>query len=146
MKVIGPSHEDFWDRANKIVEIYNEESSVPFSELLDVSNSNTINLIYIDGIDGGVITDAWYNKNDEFLFHSIMYAAFPKADRQKGYLKACVNSVNFKIETVQINAGDPVEIWKKLGFKKLGLLNFTMMLRTRDFDGVNWGLVVLKKM
>lgn len=140
IKIISPNDLEFDARAKEIVDIYNSESKAPFSEALDVTNPKSIKLIYVVGCAGGVITDAWHHKNGDFAFHSVMFAAFPVSERRKGYLRACLERADYPIETVQVNGNDPIEIWKKLGFTKQGTLGFSTMLRSRDFDGIKWGV------
>lgn len=140
IKIISPNDLEFDARAKDILDIYNSESKAPFSEALDVTNPKSIKLIYVVGCAGGVITDAWHHKNGDIAFYSVMFAAFPSSERQKGYLRACLDYADYPIETVQVNGNDPIEIWKKLGFTKQGTLGFSTMLRSRDFDGIKWGV------
>ncbi len=145
VNVISGSHHSFKARADQILDIYNKESSAPFDECLNITKLESVRLIYVEGVEGGVITDQWCSSTGEFLFHSIMFAAFPKHERKKGHLKACIEQAGFPVETVQINGGDPIEVWRKLGFTKSGTLGFTTMLRSRDFNDVNWGMCVVRE-
>ncbi|MFA0381157.1 hypothetical protein [Vibrio sp. 10N.222.54.A3] len=140
IKVITGNDPEFLQRANDIINIYNETCPSCHQESLNLSRLDALKLIYVDGVAGGVITDEWCNSNGEFMFHSIMFAAFPKESRNQGYLKACLTHCGFPVETVQINDYDPVDIWKKLGFNLAGTMGMTIMLRSRDFEGVKWGL------
>ncbi len=139
IKVIDGNHPKFKKKADKILEIYNQESSVPFDESLEMTAPDSLRLVYIKGKEGGVIIDKWHDNNNMLMFNSIMYAAFPKEDRQNGHLRACIQRAGFPIETVQLNGGDNLAVWKKLGFTKGGTLGFCTMLRSRDFEGVSWG-------
>ncbi|KMJ46711.1 hypothetical protein AB204_02530 [Xenorhabdus khoisanae] len=141
VQVITGKHPDFISKAQRIVDIYNQDGDGFGDERLEISYPETLHLIYVENVEGGVITDAWRDENGHILFHSIMFAAFPKPDRRKGFLRACIEDSDFPIETVQINSMQTYPIWKKLGFDKVGLLGMTLMLRCRDFDGVTWGQV-----
>lgn len=143
VKTINATHADFKRKADNILELYNQESHSPFDEVLNVNKPESLNLVYVEGVEGGVITDRWCNSSGEFLFNSIMFAAFPQQERRKGHLKACLQNAGFPIETVQINGGDPIDIWRKLGFTKIGTLGMTVMMRTRDFPNIHWGVCVL---
>lgn len=139
VRVIDGTHPEFAARAEFILDVYNRESKCPFPETLTVKSPETIRMIFIDGVEGGVIADRWSDENDNTIFWSIMYAGFNESDRRKGYLSACIQNGELPLETVQVQGGDPIEVWKKVGFKKAGTMGMTIMLRTRDFEGIKWG-------
>lgn len=139
VRVIDGAHPEFAARAKFILDIYNRESDSGFDETLTVTSPSSIRIIFIDGVEGGVIADRWSDRTGKTIFFSIMFAAFNESDRKKGYLSACIQNSELQLETVQVQEGDPIEVWKKLGFKKAGMMSGTLMLRTRDFDGVVWG-------
>ncbi|HCG8623124.1 TPA: hypothetical protein NJ576_003842 [Vibrio parahaemolyticus] len=139
VKVIDGNHPKFKKKADQILKIYNQESCIPFDESLEVTKPDSIRLIYIKGKDGGVIIDKWHADDKKLLFNSIMYAAFPENERRKGYLRACIERAGFPIETVQLDDVDTISVWKKLGFTKAGTLGFCTMLRSKDFENVQWG-------
>ena len=140
VKVITSKDHGFEERANQIVALYNESNDSDHHEQIELAVDHKLKLIFVEGVDGGVIVDAWHdNSNNNFMFYSINFAAFPPEARNKGHLKACMRECGFPIETVQINPWDPIELWQNLGFTLAGTLGFTTMLRSRDFENVRWG-------
>lgn len=139
VKVIDGNHPDFKKKSDYIVTTYNQSSDCPFDEVLTVTSPKTIYLIYIDGIAGGVIVDDWI-LNEKLTIKVVKFAAFGEEYRGHGCLKACItNQQTLNIDAVEINPDDPIEVWQKLGFTKIGTLGFSTLLRNKDFDGVEFG-------
>lgn len=138
IKVINGLAPDFGQRADRIVELYNKECAAFQEASLTIMRAETLNLIYVEGVEGGIITDKHYDQSGNLLFNSVMYAAFPEYDRRKGYLQACLKHAGFPIDAIQVQYGDPMKVWKHLGFNELRVLGISCYLINRDIPEVDW--------
>ncbi|WP_337027435.1 hypothetical protein [Vibrio cholerae] len=138
--VITGNHLDFDERAKRIVQIYNEETK-GFDESFFPTERDNLHLVYLEGIDGSVIVDKWgYIINNRYIsFNIVLFAAFSKQNRNKGYLRNCIEGCGLEIQTVQVSPYDPIKTWHSLGFRKAGTIGMDILLRKQEIEGIHWG-------
>lgn len=116
---------EYMERAEQIVEIYNQSSF--FKERLNLQNPSGTRIVYVPDHSGGVLLDRMTGSG-QVEFFRIMFAAFAPEDRGKGFLKTCLNeafAADIDIRFVELNMFEKSEIWHAVGFVHCGNWNFT---------------------
>ena len=121
----------YLNRAEKIVDIYNNCSSTFMSEELDLNNPSNTLIIYSDNDEGGLLMDY----HEEYNAFRLMFAAFEKENRGKGLLRDCMDyaiAKDFDIAFIEVQMFSKNPIWRHLGYTIEGLFNFCPFLANRE--------------
>lgn len=108
-------------KINEVLAIYNNEKGLNEGFTNDYPEKCII--AYIKGVRGGVLVETVF-KGGAFIY----YAGFALGDRNKGYLKKCLEAIRqtgLIIYGVQLNPFDDLEFWARLGFKNQIMFNWT---------------------
>jgi len=135
--MIKSNSPEYMERAQRIVDIYNENSNCPFDEELDLIEPENTMIVYVEGDSGGVLLDFMSKHN----VYRVMFAGFELENRRKGYLQNCLirsRANNVDIALVEINGGDEAPLWRSLGFDRMGSVGFSSVLTNKELDFVHY--------
>ena len=120
---------EYMDRAQSIVEIYNQDAVM--KETLELKYPQHTTIIYSDNDKGGLLLDYHH----EYKAWRLMFAAFEKENRGRGLLTQCLKFAEknkMDIAFVEVSLFSDNEVWKHLGYTIDGMINFCPFLANRD--------------
>ncbi|CAG19302.1 hypothetical protein [Photobacterium profundum] len=145
-RILEHTDAGFLGKSEQIVNIYNKYSKAPFNEVLNLPKPQSIKLVIVEGIRGGVLFDRV--KTPDGDIYSVMYAAFMKRDQKKGHLSACIRHMRetgLSVKIVELGYTDGAfNAFNKLGFTKLGMLNLSQVLTTECLDFIKYKKLIKK--
>ena len=127
--------------AQRIIDLYNENSALPFDEQLDLGQPENTRIITVANDTAGVLLDHHTDQN----IWRIMFAAFDAENRSRGYLRSCLDAAEkagLDIALVEINNASEKPVWEKLGFDQIGTMGMCFTLSNRKLDFINYDSVM----
>ena len=140
IKILTSDSKNYLQRAQKIVQMYNEASTVPFDETLILGNPKRTRIITFDEDSGGILIDGF----KDVPFYRVTFAAFDENNRKKGFLRACMEYAKnneYDIPLVAINGGDEHDIWGRLGYNLIVNCGPYIYSANREVEGFDLGNV-----
>ncbi len=114
IKLLTGEDETFIERLEYIMYMY---------DVITVSNTKLnrkikeMCIIFCENDSCGLLLD--YHPRENYGFYRLMFAAFEKNNRRKGYLRACLEFAknnNISIPIVEFDSPNQIELWGKLGY------------------------------
>jgi len=141
LKIIDNTEPSYIARAERIIELYNEASSCPFDETLNLQRPETTRIIMAEEDSAGVLID--HHPSEDVW--RVMFASFDATNRGKGLLNSCLEHAKnkeFDIALVEVNNGDEAAVWRKHGFVEFGSMGMCMTLSNRKLEFINYNAVM----
>ena len=127
IKLMTGEDKTFMERAMYIIYMYDEITgsitnvNIKIKRMLIIHGENDL---------GGLLLD--YHHREKAPFYRLMFAAFEKHNRRKGYLRACLEFAknnNINIPLVEFDNFDQIDMWEKFGYSNPTILQGTGWLQ-----------------